>query len=227
MMDHQTVPPDTTYQIFAASDLADDRTRVLKHNDTFAVFDHFGDIKPGGLGEEGLYHEGTRYLSALLMDLDGRRPFVLGSTIRDENDQLAVALTNPAAFRDGTVHMPQGTLHLRLRTFLWRGTCYRQLRIKNHGPTPMSAVLGLHYRADFADIFEVRGMKRKARGQTLPPTVSSGRVVLGYRGLDGEERRTILRFNPAPAQLSPAAARHELTLAPNEEIVLDLAIICR
>ncbi len=40
---------------------------MLKHGDTFAVFDHYGDIKPGGLGEEGLYHEGTRYLSCLLL----------------------------------------------------------------------------------------------------------------------------------------------------------------
>jgi hypothetical protein len=29
---------------------------VLKHGHMFAVFDHYGDIKPGGLGEEGLYH---------------------------------------------------------------------------------------------------------------------------------------------------------------------------
>src|SRR5215831_15789002 len=83
------------YHILAASSLADEWSRVLKHGDTFAVFDHYGDIKPGGLGEEGLYHEGTRYLSCLLLELEGGRPFFLGSNVRDENDQLAVALTNP------------------------------------------------------------------------------------------------------------------------------------
>ena len=40
--------------ILAASSPADERTRILKHGDTFAVFDHYGDIKPGGLGEQGL-----------------------------------------------------------------------------------------------------------------------------------------------------------------------------
>ena len=83
------------YHILAASSLADERTRVLKHGDTFAVFDHYGDIKAGGLGEEGLYHEDTRYLSCLLLELEGSRPFFLSSTVRDENDQLAVNLTNP------------------------------------------------------------------------------------------------------------------------------------
>src|SRR5215468_6377732 len=140
--------------VLAASSALDDRTRVLKHGDTFAVFDHYGDVKPGGLGEEGLYHEGTRYLSCLLLRLDGHRPFLLGSTIRDENDQLSVALTNLDVVDDGEVVTPLGTLHLRLRTFLWGAACYRQLKVKNHGPAPVAATLTLHFRADFADIFE-------------------------------------------------------------------------
>ena len=122
--------------ILAASSPADERTRVLKHGDTFAVFDHYGDIKPGGLGEEGLYHEGTRFLSCLLLELEGQRPFFLSSTVRDENDQLAVALTNPDLLRDGEVWLPLGTLHLALKKFLWRGVCYQQLRVKNHGLEP-------------------------------------------------------------------------------------------
>ncbi len=33
----------------------------------------------------------------------------------------------------------------------------------------MKSSLVLHFAADFADIFEVRGMQRKARGQDLAP----------------------------------------------------------
>ena len=135
--------PDPTqgdpHHVLAASGVTDDRTRVLKHGDTFAVFDHFGHIKPGGLGEEGLYHEGTRYLSCLMLELDGRRPFFLGSTVRDENDQLSVSLTNPDELRDGRVEVPLGTLHLAVKTFLWRAACHWQLRVKNHGLEPRSA----------------------------------------------------------------------------------------
>src|SRR5215813_10150348 len=93
------------YHILAASSPSDERTQVLKHGETFAVFDHYGDIKPGGLGEEGLYHEGTRYLCCLLLQMEGGRPFFLSSTVRDENDQLAVALTNPDLLRDGQVRV--------------------------------------------------------------------------------------------------------------------------
>jgi len=92
--------------MLAPSSPADERTRVLKHADTFAVFDHYGDIRPGGLGEQGLYHDGTRFLSCLLLELDGRRPFFLSSTVRDENDQLTVSLTNPDLIEDGRVRLP-------------------------------------------------------------------------------------------------------------------------
>jgi len=46
-------PEGDPHHVLAPSVTADDRTRVLKHGDTFAVFDHLGQIKPGGLGEEG------------------------------------------------------------------------------------------------------------------------------------------------------------------------------
>src|SRR5262249_19924796 len=148
------LPPGVTvmtepYHILAASSPADERTRVLKHGDTFGVFDHYGDIKPGGLGEEGLYHEGTRFLSCWLLALEGARPFFLSSIVRHENDQLTVALTNPDLVRDGQVQRPLGALHLALRRFLWRSVCYQQVRIKNHALEPIQTALSWHFQADF------------------------------------------------------------------------------
>jgi glycogen debranching enzyme len=214
------------YHILAACSPADERTRVLKHGDTFAVFDRYGDIKPGGLGEEGLYHEGTRFLSCLLLELEGSRPFFLSSTVRDENDQLAVALTNPDMMGDGRVRVPLGTLQIALKKFLWRGACYQQLRVKNHGLEPIATSLLLHFAADYADIFEVRGLKRKARGTDLLPEVECARVVLGYRGLDGVVRRTLLHFAPQPALLTASAGRLDLELRSRQEAVFELAIGC-
>jgi glycogen debranching enzyme len=214
------------HHILAASSPADERTRVLKHGDTFAVFDHYGDIKPGGLGEEGLYHEGTRFLSCLLLDLEGRRPFFLNSTVRDENDQLAVALTNPDLLRDGQVRLSLGALQLALRKFLWRGVCYQELRIKNHALKPVETSLSLYFEADFADIYEVRGMKRQGRGQDLAPEVTGDRVILSYRGLDGVVRRTLLTFYPPPTSLSSSTARFDLSLQSRQEITLTVTVAC-
>ena len=211
--------------ITAAGRVAD-RTRVLKHGDTFAVFDHCGDITRGGLGEQGLYHHGTRHLSRFDLELDGRPPFFLGSTVRDENDQLAVALTNFDVADDDEVRVPVGTLHLALKTFLWDGTCYQQLRIKNHGLASVAASIDLHFAADYADIFELSGKKRKARGEDLSAEVTANCVILGYRGLDHLVRRTVLAFSPTPTVLTASTASYRFSLPPQAELGLQAAIAC-
>lgn len=94
------------FYILATSSLADDRTRVLKNGETFAVFDRYGDIQPIGLGEQGLYHEGTRFLSRLELRLGKDRPLLLSSTLKEDNTLLAVDLTNPDIFIDGQVVIP-------------------------------------------------------------------------------------------------------------------------
>src|SRR5262249_9942513 len=156
--------------------------------------------------------------SCLLLELEGARPFFLGSTVRDENDQLAVALTNPDLCHAGEVRVPLGTLHLALKKFLWQGACYQHLPVKNHGLWPVTVSLSLHFGADYADIYEVRGMKRHARGFDLPPEVGPDQVILGYRGLDGIVRRTYLRFTPRPERLTASSARLDLSLAPQQEM---------
>ena len=222
-------PPESggINHVLASASVADERTLVLKHGDTFGVFDHFGDIKPGGLGEEGLYHEGTRYLSCLLLTLEGNRPFFLSSTIRDENDQLAVTLTNPDLVQDDCVVAPLGNLHIAIKRFLWNATLYQQLRIKNHGLKDVHVGLSLYFKADYADIFEVRGMQRPARGDDLLPQVNGDEVLLGYRGLDDCERHTLLKFSPTPSRLANTSAWFDVSLPPQQETLLTMTVACQ
>jgi hypothetical protein len=103
-------PETSPFYIQAPSPAADQQPLVLKHGDTFAVFDHYGDINPNGLGEEGLYHDGTRYLSSLLLAMGKERPLFLSSTVKEDNEFLTVDLTNPDVLASGaTVAVPHGT----------------------------------------------------------------------------------------------------------------------
>ena len=103
-------------------------------------FNETAFTKPGGLGEEGLYHEGTRYLSCMLLEMERGRPFFLSSTVRDENDQLAVALTNPDLIRNGHYSAPalarslgisQPTVSRCLTALRERGFSIRSIRDGN------------------------------------------------------------------------------------------------
>ncbi|HEX7616232.1 MAG TPA: amylo-alpha-1,6-glucosidase, partial [Thermoanaerobaculia bacterium] len=94
------------------------------------------------------------------------------------------------------------------------------------GLEDVTSALSLRFAADYADIFEVRGMNRRARGEDLPPEVGTDRVVLAYRGLDGEVRRTVLSFSPRPPVLTGASAGLDFVLAPQEETTFSLTIGC-
>ncbi len=217
--------PDA-YYIQAAAPSADERSRVLKHGDTFAVFDHYGDIRPVGMHEQGLYHEGTRFLSCSVLSLGPGRPLFLSSTIKEDNDLLVVDLTNPDIPCDEQATIPRGTLHLLRIKFLWNGVCYERLRIRNFGLSRVEIRLGLHFEADYVDIFEVRGMKRSRRGEQLPPTIDGGTAILGYRGLDDVVRRTRLVFDPPPDKLTASEARFRIALESNQERNLEITAAC-
>jgi glycogen debranching enzyme len=128
---------DDRYQILAASSLTLSGARVLKHGDTFAVFDRHGDIRPYGVtGAQGLYHEGTRFLSAFRLRLGGERPLLLlSSTVREDNILLGVDLMNPDLPQGGHVLIPHGTVHVLRSKFLWLGGCYEHLQVSNYGAT--------------------------------------------------------------------------------------------
>src|SRR4030095_6361275 len=109
-MGHEGLQISDSFYILSTSARLDDRTRVLKHGDTFAVFDRFGDLAPVGLGELGLYHEGTRFLSRLGLSLGADRPLLLSSTVTDDNARVVVDLTNPDVHVEGQLIVPRGSL---------------------------------------------------------------------------------------------------------------------
>jgi glycogen debranching enzyme len=216
------------FYIRATSSRADERTRVLKHDDTFGVFDRFGDVHPIGLGEQGLFHEGTRHLSRLEIRLGKVRPLLLSSTVNEANDMLAVDLTNPdIAAEDGSIKLPRGVLHLRRSKFIWKGACYEKLRVANYGMGPVTLSVVIRFDADFVDIFEVRGSRREKRGHRLDPLTENGTCILGYEGLDRVVRRTTLEFQPRPTSLENESARFDLSLAAQESETIYLQVSCQ
>ncbi len=214
------------FYILATSARVDDRTRVLKQGETFAVLDRYGDVTPTGLGELGLYHEDTRFLSRLTLSLGQDRPLLLSSTVKDDNSVLVVDLTNPDVRENGEVALRRGTIHLARETLLWQGSCCERLRITHYGTRPARLTLGLRFAADFRDIFEVRGMARAQRGRLQPPDIVDGEVRLDYEGLDGRTRRTRLTCSPKPSRITEDGLYLDLTLEPHAQATWEITVTC-
>lgn len=216
------------YYVRLTGPLADENDRVLKHGETFVLVDRHGDIRPIGLAEEGVYHEGTRYLSRLVMRVGDERPLLLGSTARSDNSRLAVDLTNPDLVGPDGVELLGNTVHLARRKCLVDGVAYERVTARNYGGRRVILPLSFGFGADFADLFEVRGTDRTMAGEHLPPRVDreGGEVTLSYRGADGLLRRTRLRFRPAPEDLTADRAEWRIVLEPGAAGELELAIAC-
>ena len=214
------------FYVLATSSLADDRTRVLKYGETFSVFSRLGDIESLGLGEQGLYHQGTRYLSRLVLRLGGKVPQLLRSTIQNDNASLTLDMMNPDMHRGGHLILPRGSVHLFRAKFLWQDVCYDKLRLANFSLEPIKTSISLEFAADYADIFQVRGTKRERTGDLLPTVVENDCVVLSYQGLDGQFRSTRLRFSPMPAQISQNAVTFAADLEPKQETSIYITTSC-
>src|SRR6266566_1394544 len=217
---------ENQYYVRAQSSLADNRTRVLMHGDAFAVFDRHGDLHPIGLNEQGLFYREARHLSKSVLRLAETELLLLSSTVRDDNALLAVDLTNQDLQLPSGETLLRGALHIYRTKFLWKNTSQELVQIHNYGLGPASVELLLEFAADFADIFEVRGYKRRKHGRLLEPQLDGSSVTLAYEGLDGLLRTTKLECIGAAAQVAATEMRIQLALGPREGTAFTLTTSC-
>jgi len=217
---------ENQFYVLATSSLADDRTRVLKFGTTFGVFNRVGDIESIGLGEQGLYHQGTRHLSRFALRMGDKAPQLLRSTIQNDNAFLTLDMMNPDVYGESGLILARGSVHIFRSKFLWQSSSYDRLRLSNFSMSPVETWISLDFAADYADIFQVRGTKRENTGQLFSPIVNHDSVVLSYRGLDGRVRRTILQLSPPPERISENSADFRISLQPKEESAISIVINC-
>jgi glycogen debranching enzyme len=217
--------PEATFYIPATGPATRPR-RALKHDNTFAVLDSHGDIGASAGGTDGLFNCDTRFLSHFELLLNGMQPLLLGSNLRDDNTVLTVDLTNPDMYFDDHLVLPKDTLHVVRTIFLWHDTAYQRLAIQNHGDHPVDLRLTMLFDSDFADLFEVRGLRREHRGTISREAVGPATTVLSYEGLDAKLRQTVLHFDPTPGELTATTVSYRLSIAPKEFTPVCCSIGC-
>jgi glycogen debranching enzyme len=201
--------------------------RTLKKDDTFAIFNHSGDAIAARGSPEGIYNHDTRYLSHFCLAIENAQPKLLSSTISDDNSTLTCDLTNPDLFdANDRLLLTQGLLHFRRSRLLCGSGLFERLAVTNFSNRALQFRIEISFRADYADLFEVRGARRTQRGHDHAPKLAGDRVTLGYTGLDQQTRQTTLGFHPAPQRLTGTAATFELDLAAHQTGLVFIEIAC-
>ncbi len=218
---------ENKYYIATNSSYADKRTLLLSDSDTFGVFDRWGDIVPFVDQLQGIYHEGTRFLSESEFLVNGERPTLLSSSVKEENELLSADLTTEAfpAVEDKQ-SITKGTLYISRSKYIRNGLCFELLEFINFGTVKYHFDASISFRSDFHDIFEVRGMTRTNRGEVIEPLhVVENILRLQYIGLDKIKRVTEVHLAHAPdAWDESEKALYHIALEPHQRYELEYSI---
>jgi glycogen debranching enzyme len=168
---------------------------VLKCGAMFLCARPAGDVNADAASGEGLYRDDTRFLSELRVTFGGAKPVLLSRSVEDGH-RAVVNATNPSLHDARDVEIPQETVHLR-RTLVVADRLYCHLELQNYSSRPIAIPLSVTLGADFADVFEVRGVRRRPAPGT-PAGVRSRRsgVTFVHEGADRCTRRTVVDVEP-------------------------------
>lgn len=213
------------FYIPATASLHDGQLRTLKHADTVVLLDRFGDVVNSGR-LLGLYHRDTRYLSKLELTVNNRRPLLLSSNLQPDDSLLAIDLTNPDFYFGSHLILSRDTVHLSRSIFVWDRVCYQRIELRSYSDRRHALTLRFRFGSDFADVFEVRGLARDRRGQTLVTVLDRASVLIAYDGLDQLRRETRLVFSPTPYRLTRSEAVLRVSLDPGQRCALVISAGC-
>lgn len=181
----------------------------LKDGDTFLLADAIGDIHGS---DDGFFASDTRILSRFALAIAGRQPSLLGAAISEDNTLFTAHLTNRPLPATGEHAIPKGVIHIERNRLLCGSRMYERIAFDNFSEFGAVIPVVLSFEADFADIFEVQGQERAARGEVLAPQLDDQSVALSYRGRDQVVRTTHLSFSRRPSMLSPSEAQFSISL---------------
>jgi glycogen debranching enzyme len=221
MNDQIQLTEEHTFEIIAdGTGSITEGKRVLNHSNTFGVFNPQGDIGTRrNESLQGIYHKGTRFISKLQLRLNGQCAVLLGSTIKEQNEMLAVDLTNPQMTDSTGKVIPHGRIHLLRSKFIRDGGCYEEIALANYHSGPACLELSIQLDADFKDIFELRGATRDARG-----VIDFDEPQLIYTGLDGIKRWLEVESYPKNESDDSRLVICKIALAPNEKYTMRYAL---
>jgi glycogen debranching enzyme len=214
------------YYIAAGSSPSEYRTRVLKYGKAFAVFNRYGDIEPLGLGEHGIFYEGTRHVSELVLSLWNERPLLMSSNVKSDNFVFIADLSNVDITENRQLMIPRGTLHIVRSRFLWQSVAYEELKMFNYGLMALEIPFRIAVGADFADIFEVRGIRRATRGRRLDDEFTDSSILMRYQGLDHVERQTRIDCDPQPVKITSSELSFETSIPPGKSTIFHFSVAC-
>jgi len=185
---------------------------TILEGSTFCISDERGDIADPVMG---LFADDTRFLSRLLLTINGQRPLRLSSD-RVEYYSAAFYLRNPIAGG-----LEQDVLSIGRDRFVGDGM-QEHIVVVNHAPHPVEFELALEVGTDFADIFAVKehdfALGHPDTAPPLPPLAKAGFESEHNQFVFKDDSRCLTQvLLSEPGDVEDGVVRYRIALEPRQE----------
>ncbi|HEX2635595.1 MAG TPA: glycogen debranching N-terminal domain-containing protein [Gemmatimonadales bacterium] len=205
--------------IECAHEVLDEHALVLTHDRLFLLVNQRGDISPAGVCSFGLFQDDTRILSHSALSACGGPPVLLSAQVPSPYEAQIDLAVKDLPF-GGNPWDPKNVIHIR-RELVLADRLVERLTLTSYLGAPVDYWIEVTFGCDFADIFEVRGWRRRERGQYFAPGHRPDELTFAYRGRDGRLLRSGIRFRDPPDRLAGTTARWEIPLRGERRIELE------
>jgi glycogen debranching enzyme len=196
---------------------------VVKREDVFFLTEPDGRVPLDDGHGFGLYYHDCRFLNGYELSIAGTRPDALISTAT-HGFMAVIELTNPdLEISEGRL-IKKETIGIQWTRVIDSATpvLADSLIFQDFGLESIELPMALTFRAEFEDIFAVRGTLPPEKGKLHPPHWKDGILCFIYHGADGMYRSLSIHFTPTPSYTEGTTAQFLLRLKSEERVQLSI-----
>jgi glycogen debranching enzyme len=200
---------------------------VMKNDNLYFVTNESGNVPLTSNHGFGLYYNDCRYLNGYEFKIAGGTANVL---VADDAQGFAasLALTNPEIQVDEGIHIAMDELGIRWERILdaESTTLFDLYTFRNYGHQEIIVPIHMHFRAEFEDVFAIRGLLDISPGRLHDPSWDGNRLHYRYDGADDVSRSLTIHFSIDPVEVNGSEVHYEIALKPREtkELLLTLVV---
>lgn len=187
---------------------------VMKHDALMYVLDDTGMIPGTDNSAFGLYRDDTRCLSRLRYVLNGQAPELLSKQVKGFSADFIYGVRLKKEDSDRSIV-------LRREVTIYQGISER-LTVTNFAPTETDITLALCTKADFKDMFEVRGFNSTEKPRVIDTTVGE---ALTYKYAGGSGTTEISMLGEPKPSLGETGFNWRFHLKPGQSLSAEVTIL--
>ena len=199
---------------------------VIKDADLFFLTNPDGTVPLEEGHGLGLYYHDCRYLNGYEIRLGGMRLAPLAATA-SRGFMAKFDLANLKMKATNGHVLQREEIEVRWHRILDSQTpaLDDMLTVQNFARQPAELSVALTFRADFEDVYAVRGALAPSPELVQMPLWTNGMLQFRYDGKDGLYRRLSIHFAPFPDLIEGTTVQYRFRLAPRERTQVRLSLV--